>query len=196
MVTTPDDLYAVVHYGYCLAKLGMLDESLEAFNIALDIEPGNKAAQDCKSAVEDMINDRNASAAATASQHQYSMNAYNSLMGYMNMYSIFKTGKPVTMAQDFYSGSGLYDTSGTTSDAEKLLKKYQKWEKKIEKVYNFLSKQSGKGKNTSIDSDETNSEPALKQIFRFAKKEMERLRSNASENGVNLSKSKWESVNY
>lgn len=44
MMASPTNVNAIISYGACLANMGYYQESIESYNMALDIEPNNKTA--------------------------------------------------------------------------------------------------------------------------------------------------------
>lgn len=65
MMAQPANLSAIINYGACLANMGHIDEALEIYSIALDIDPENKLTQNNVAACKRELHNR-----ATAQQQQ------------------------------------------------------------------------------------------------------------------------------
>ena len=226
MVNDPRNTAAIMQYGYCVYQLGFLDESLEAYAMAVDIDPDNKMAKDNYKIIQSAIARKKAEAERARQQaqqqpeqqHKTSGNIWKALSNFANVFMQAYTG---TTGFNQYNGDsygsasasgsyGGYDSSSSASssssaDSGHYQSMYDRWARNAESNYNSLTLMGGKA--TAKDGSKHGSSGGfwgssnyvqLKRGLREAQREMKKIRREASRAGVTIMESQWEnaSVSY
>ena len=223
MMNDPKNIYAICRYGYSVYQLGFIEESLEAYAMALDINPKDETAQKNYKIIQQEIENRKAQAAQQKVQAKNkSKNVWKALSNFANVFAQayivskgFNSPTASSMGDASAMDGGSYgggdtststDTSGSkASSARHYQSMYDRWARNAESNYNSLTLQGAKA--TSKDGSKHGSSGGfwgsgnyvqLKRNLREAQREMRDVKREASRKGINLRESKWEtaSVSY
>lgn len=204
MVADPQNINAVINYGYCLDRLGFQEEALEAFSIALDIDPNNELAKKNYAVVKQYL-EQNRQNQVSAERNNGGF--WNSLMNFTNVLTQTLGGQGSNTIGGYGDSYGSYDSydsgsSNTSGASEATLRSiYQKWEARAKDAYDSLTLMGTKV--TSKKGDKSGSGGGfwkgsnyvgLKQNLRDAQRQMRHIRSEASSKGFNIPQSKWETA--
>ena len=204
MVADPQNINAVINYGYCLDRLGFQEEALEAFSIALDIDPNNELAKKNYAVVKQYL-EQNRQNQVSAERNNGGF--WNSLMNFTNVLTQTLGGQGSNTIGGYGDSYGSYDSydsgsSNTSGASEATLRSiYQKWEARAKDAYDSLTLMGTKV--TSKKGDKSGSGGGfwkgsnyvgLKQNLREAQRQMRHIRSEASSKGFNIPQSKWETA--
>lgn len=211
MMNDPKNVLAAMNYGYCIYQLGHYDEALEAYSIALDLEPDNAMARKNYNIIKGEIEKRKTTQQEQA-ESPTSNNIWGALANFGNM--ILQTYAAVNgysaSSQDGSMDYSFTDTdssvsSGSSSGQEMSTSTYQsiysRWERQAKSNYESLTLLGGKytsrnGDKSGVTGGNWNTAQytQLKRLLREAQREMHKTRSEAARNGVNIPQSKWETA--
>lgn len=211
MMNDPKNVLAAMNYGYCIYQLGHYDEALEAYSIALDLEPDNAMARKNYNIIKGEIEKRKTTQQEQA-ESPTSNNIWGALANFGNM--ILQTYAAVNgysaSSQDGSMDYSFTDTdssvsSGSSSGQGMSTSTYQsiysRWERQAKSNYESLTLLGGKytsrnGDKSGVTGGNWNTAQytQLKRLLREAQREMHKTRSEAARNGVNIPQSKWETA--
>lgn len=207
MMNDPTDVSAIINYGAALGNMGYYDEAIESCRIALDIDPDNQLAKDNlrinidnKQKEEERLQakeEEEREARATKSS-----TFWDALGNFANILSSVAGGTSVYQPYSSFSIDMDYSPSSpTTGSNHDYQSDYNRWANLAERHYNSLTnlgyrvKHNDGGRSGGTLSSMSGSKYVqMKKSLRDAQREMQRIRRKASQNGVAITPSTWETA--
>lgn len=197
MMNDPQNSSAINNYGVCLNKLGYKEEALEAYQMAVDIDPDNTIAKDNAKSLKEEIkaykrNNR-------SNTFWKALESFGNLLGQMS--NTLSSGSSDNMPSNYsFGGDNISEANGSIS-ASYYQAQYAKWETIAERHYNSItnigmkvrdSKENRAG--STLQSMGGGRYVQMKQQFREAQRQMRNTRLNAKNKGFTITQSKWETA--
>lgn len=210
LMSAPSNVDALDGYAACLNNMGYYDEAIEAYRMALDIDPDDDYAKknlqitlDNRQAREDEANGNNVEEDSSKSGTFWdALGNFCSVLGNM-----MGATSNYTYENSFSNGSS-YSTSGsgtTSGNASSYRNEYARWEQRAQANYQSLTNSgySTRNKNGSrqggtLQGMNGGNYVQMKKALRDAQREMRNIRQRAQRNGITIAQSSWETatVNY
>lgn len=199
MVNDPD-ANVLANYATCLMNMQYIDESIEAYLMALDMDPNSTHAKEGLEMAKEIkaLNEKQKSVEEVKNDNKSNMywNALNSICATICKFA--DNGNNFEMVNSFSLMSNDKDTSVSGTDYQG---QYNMWANRAEKTYNSLvnlgysrSDKSGNkvgGTNKSLSGANY---VRQKKILRDAQREMRNIRYKAGKEGLEIVQSKWETA--
>lgn len=203
MMNKPEYVDAVIYYGGCLNNLGYYDEAIEAYDIALDIDPTSSKAQEWKETtlrnIENQERRRLEQEEREARQAERSNMFWNALSSFSNMFAGMSTTMSGGTSSSYISDRPLTDSPSVSGG--NYQSQYNMWAKRAESNYKSLTNlgysaksKSGNRSGGTLQSMNSGSYISMKSSLREAQREMQRIRREAARNGVTIQQSSWETA--
>lgn len=204
MMTKPDDTNAIANYGTCLYNMGYYEEAIEAYTMALDINPDYTYAKGCLADAQEQLNkqmyeEEESEESANSGTFWDALGSFCSFLGQV-------TGAMSGSYENYNTFSSSYSGgSSMTSGGGNYQSQYDMWANRAEKNYNSLTNlgyssksKSGKRSGGTMQSMNSGTYVQMKKALRDAQREMRNIRQKARKAGVNIVQSHWETatVNY
>ena len=210
MMYKPNHVEALTYYGGCLNNLGYYEEAIEAYDLALDINPNYPLAKEWKEKTQNNIlikeeqEKRNAQFVAerkTEPAEQSNM-FWNALNNFANMLEALDSSNSNVNSNNNANYSPSKPLSKSSKIDSSLYQEiYQKWTKLAEDAYNSLTllgyrikESDGSHSGSTMQSMTTGTYMGMKKNLRNAQREMRNTRREAASNGIIIPQSKWETA--
>ncbi len=202
MMCAPEEYAAVANYGSCLYSMGYYEEAIEAYSMALDINPNYAYAQEWLVNAQGIVDAQRA-----AEQEAAEMQASERTATFWDALGSFCSILGQTMGA--YSGSYSYNNSFSSSyssgssnvNTGNYQAEYNRWEQRAKSNYETLTNLGYSVTNSRNDrsgstgqSMNTGNYVMQKKALRDAQREMRNIRQRASRAGVHIAQSKWETA--
>ena len=206
MMCAPEEYRAISAYASCLYNMGYYEEAIEAYSMALDINPNDEHSKKWRDSAQSIVDAQWAAEqeAQEVAQNQQSTTFWDALGSFCTF---------LGNAMGGYTGSYSYDNSFSTSyssgsssvGAGNYQSEYDRWEQRAKSNYETLTNLGYSASNKRNDksgstgqSMNTGNYVMQKKALRDAQREMRNIRQKAARAGVHITQSKWETatVNY
>ncbi len=207
MMNKPDDVNAIINYGAALGNMGYYDEAIESCRIALDIDPDNQLAKDNLRINIDNKQKEEARLQAKEEEEKEaratkSSTFWDALGNFANILSSVAGGTSVYQPYSSFSMDMDYSPSSpTTGSNHDYQSEYNRWANLAERHYNSLTNlgyrvkhNDGRRSGGTLSSMSGSKYVQMKKSLRDAQREMQRIRRKASQNGVAITPSTWETA--
>lgn len=207
MMNKPDDVNAIINYGAALGNMGYYDEAIESCRIALDIDPDNQLAKDNLRINIDNKQKEEARLQAKEEEEREaratkSSTFWDALGNFANILSSVAGGTSVYQPYSSFSMDMDYSPSSpTTGSNHDYQSEYNRWANLAERHYNSLTNlgyrvkhNDGRRSGGTLSSMSGSKYVQMKKSLRDAQREMQRIRRKASQNGVAITPSTWETA--
>lgn len=207
LMSSPSNVDALNNYGTCLDNMGYYDEAIEAYQMALDINPAYSYTKnnlqnslERKRAREEAKSESYADNSSKSGTFWDALGSFCSVLG--NMMGSTTT---YTYEDSFSGGSSNYDGGSSAGNASFYRNEYARWEQKAQSHYNSLTnlgysvkKGNGSRQGGTFQSMSGGNYVQMKKALRDAQREMRNIRQRAQRSGVTIPQSTWETavVNY
>ena len=206
MMNKPNDVNAIINYGAALGNMGYYDEALESCRIALDIDPDNQLAKD--NLRINIDNKQKEEARLQAKEEEEETRAtksstfWDALGNFANILSSVAGGTSVYQPYSSFSMDMDYSPSlPATGSNYDYQSEYNRWANLAERHYNSLTNlgyrvkhNDGRRSGGTLSSMSGSKYVQMKKSLRDAQHEMQRIRRKASQNGVAITPSTWETA--
>lgn len=207
MMNKPDDVNAIINYGAALGNMGYYDEAIESCRIALDIDPDNQLAKDNLRINIDNKQKEEVRLQAKEEEEREaratkSSTFWDALGNFANILSSVAGGTSVYQPYSSFSMDMDYSPSSpTTGSNHDYQSEYNRWANLAERHYNSLTNlgyrvkhNDGRRSGGTLSSMSGSKYVQMKKSLRDAQREMQRIRRKASQNGVAITPSTWETA--
>lgn len=195
MMTDPKNTGAFIGYSACLHYLGYYDEAIETTYIALDIDPDNETA---KKNLQIMLNHKQE---LEEQQEYYNQQNNNRSTTFWDALSAVCTVLDNTLGSGSTYHSYDYSSSYNSSSSGSYQEQYNRWEQRAKSNYESLTnlgydaKGSDGSRSGSTGQSMSGGNYTLqKKALREAQREMRNIRQRASQAGVYIKQSKYETA--
>ena len=218
MLALPTNTYPIIGYSACLGNLGHYDEAIEVCYIALDIEPDNETAknnlqimirakeelemrrqQEQEARQRELEEQRQRELEARQQQEYYAQQNNSSSGSFWDALSNFCTALDNALGSTYHSYD--YSSSYNSSSSGSYQEQYNRWEQRAKSNYESLTnlgydaKGSDGSRSGSTGQSMSGGNYTLqKKALREAQREMRNIRQRASQAGVYIKQSKYETA--
>ena len=202
LMSDPSKVDALSGYAACLNNMGYYDEAIEAYQMALDIDPnnsflknnlqnslGNKHARETK----DEMTEDNSSKSGTFWD---ALSSFCSVLGNM-----MGSSTTYTYENSFSNGDSNYGSGSSTGNASSYRNEYARWEQRAQANYQSLTnsgysvrQSNGNRKGGTLQGMNGGNYVQMKKALRDAQREMRNIRQRAQKNGITIAQSSWENA--
>lgn len=209
LMSAPSNVYALDNYAACLHNMDYYDEAIEAYRMALDIDPDDDYAKknlqialENKQKREDTKNGNSVDDSSKSGTFWDALGSFCSVLGNMMGGGSNYTYESSFSNSDSYSSSGGGSSSGNASSYRN---EYMRWEQRAQANYQSLTNsgysvrnRNGSRQGGTMQGMNTGNYVQMKKALRDAQREMRNVRQRAQRNGVTIAQSSWETatVNY
>lgn len=207
MMNDPTNVSAVINYGAALGNMGYYDEAIESCRIALDIDPDNQLAKDNLRINLDnkKIEEERQQAEKDEREERSTKSStfWDALGNFANILSSIAGGENVYQPYSSFSMDADYSPSYSNSggSSHNYQAEYNKWANLAERHYNSLTnlgyrvkRNDGSRSGGTLSSMSGSKYVQMKKSLRDAQHEMQRIRRKATQNGVTITPSTWETA--
>lgn len=199
MTNKPDDSNAVSNYGTCLYNMGYYEEAIEAYTLAIDIDPNDTYSKECLADAQEQLRSRtyeeDSENSAKSGTFWDALGSFCSILGQA-------AGVASGSYESYNSFSSSYNGgTGASSGGGNYQSQYDMWANRAEKNYNSLTNlgyssksKSGKRSGSTMQSMSSGTYVQMKKALRDAQREMRNIRQKARKAGVNIVQSRWETA--
>ena len=206
MMCAPEEYRAISAYASCLYNMGYYEEAIEAYSMALDINPNDEHSKKWRDSAQSIVDAQWAAEqeAQEVAQNQQSTTFWDALGSFCTF-----LGNALGSYTSSYSYDNTFSASYTSSassvNAGNYQAEYSRWEQRARSNYETLTNLGYSATNKRNDksgstgqSMNTGNYVMQKKALRDAQREMRNIRQKAARAGVNIAQSKWETatVNY
>lgn len=195
MMADPKRADAFIGYSACLHYMGYYDEAIETTYIALDIDPDNETA---KKNLQIMLNHKQE---LEEQQEYYNQQNNNRSTTFWDALSAVCTVLDNTLGSGSTYHSYDYSSSYNSSSSGSYQEQYNRWEQRAKSNYESLTnlgydaKGSDGSRSGSTGQSMSGGNYTLqKKALREAQREMRNIRQRASQAGVYIKQSKYETA--
>lgn len=195
MMADPKRADAFIGYSACLHYMGYYDEAIETTYIALDIDPDNETA---KKNLQIMLNHKQE---LEEQQEYYNQQNNNRSTTFWDALSAVCTVLDNTLGSGSTYHSYDYSSSYSSSSSGSYQEQYNRWEQRAKSNYESLTnlgydaKGSDGSRSGSTGQSMSGGNYTLqKKALREAQREMRNIRQRASQAGVYIKQSKYETA--
>lgn len=206
MMCAPEEYRAISAYASCLYNMGYYEEAIEAYSMALDINPNDEHSKKWRDSAQSIVDAQWAAEqeAQEVAQNQQSSTFWDALGSFCTFLGNALGGYTSSYSYD-NTFSASYTSSTSSVNAGNYQAEYSRWEQRARSNYETLTNLGYSATNKRNDksgstgqSMNTGNYVMQKKALRDAQREMRNIRQKAARAGVNIAQSKWETatVNY
>ncbi|MBQ8565404.1 MAG: WG repeat-containing protein [Bacteroidaceae bacterium] len=201
MMCNPQLDYAVSNYAACLHNMGYYEEAIEAYSMALDINPNSAFAKKWMAVAQERLAEQYAAEQEVYEEEQNertstfldALGSFCSMLGQVS-------GASNNSYSSYNSFSSSYASAGSASSGN-YQSQYDRWERRAKSNYETLtnlgyraSDSKGNKRGSTGQSLNTGNYVLQKKALREAQREMRNIRQKARRAGITIVQSKWETA--
>lgn len=203
LMSSPSNVDALNNYGACLDNMGYYDEAIEAYQMALDIDPTySYAKNNLQNSLENKRAREEAESESYADNSSKSGTFWDALSSFCSVLgNMMGSSTTYTYENSFSNGNSNYGSGSSAGNASSYRNEYARWEQRAQANYQSLTnsgysvrQSNGNRKGGTLQGMNGGNYVQMKKALRDAQREMRNIRQRAQRNGITIAQSSWENA--